>query len=95
MPKNSIMTPEERTYEIETGKRLRAAMAYRGMSALKLEEISGLTRQTIWRYQTGRVRKSLVHFWQLASALDVSLDWLADLTLNKNQLPWEKNGGQK
>ena len=65
------------TAEKEVGRRLSAAMALRGMTPPTLSEVSGVNRQTIWRYMTGRSTQAFVVMARLAKALKVRLDYLA------------------
>lgn len=67
----------DRSAEAEIGIRLAAAMALKGFSAGSLAEASGINRQTIWRYMTGRSTQAFPVIVRLAETLGARLDYLA------------------
>jgi len=72
-----IRDPNEQQEQVGIGHRLSAAMALRGYTPAHLAGLTGVNRQTIWRYQTGRSTQSLLGMAKLARALRVRLDYLA------------------
>jgi DNA-binding Xre family transcriptional regulator len=63
--------------EKEFGLRLAAAISLRGETQKDLEEKTGISRSTIWRYCSGNAGQiSLQNVAMLASHLRVSMDWL-------------------
>jgi transcriptional regulator with XRE-family HTH domain len=62
------------------GRRIAAAMVWRGVSAADLSRRAGIHRQTLWRYTRGRVDPSFLVMARIASALSISLDYFASAT---------------
>lgn len=68
---------EPQTPEEWVGRRLKTAMAFRDIQARDLARRSGVNRQTIWRYTSGRVAQQFGPMMKMARVLNVSLDYLA------------------
>lgn len=66
-----------RRHRLEIGRRLAAAMAYRGISMIELAARSGVHRQTIWRYANGKTEQSLPRMALICSVLRVRLEYVA------------------
>lgn len=77
------------TNPIAVGNRLRAAMALRGWSGADLARLSGLSRQTIWRYMTGRSPQNLDSMARIARLLDARLEYLA---YGSGEIEHQRNG---
>ena len=59
------------------GRRLAAAMAYRNVKPSRIAAKSGITRQTLWRYETGQTKPDLMTMAKVANTLGIRLEWLA------------------
>lgn len=68
---------EPQSQEEWVGRRLKMAMAYRKVGSKELARLSGVNRQTVWRYSYGHVSQQLGPMAAMAKVLNVSLDYLA------------------
>jgi transcriptional regulator with XRE-family HTH domain len=59
------------------GRRIAAAIAFRGESIATIAEGTGIHRQTVWRYSRGTVTQGFAIVALLAKHLKIRLDWLA------------------
>lgn len=69
--------------------RLCEALESRGWSWKKLAKVSGIDSSSLSRYASGKVVPGTNHVLSLASALDVTVDWLLGLDAPKR--PWSRD----
>lgn len=64
--------------------KLKQIMEERGLSQKELAHMAGLTTSTISRYANGKELGSIIKWWCIADALQVSLDDLLEVKNGEN-----------
>lgn len=62
--------------DMDFSERLRSRREELGLRGVDLAEAAHIRPHTLWRYEAGKSRPGTDSLERLASALDVSMDWL-------------------
>jgi transcriptional regulator with XRE-family HTH domain len=73
---STIMTPEDRTFFQELGKRIAAFRVQIGMTQVQLAEALGYSQQQVLSFEKGRRKVPVSALPELSRALGVSIDEL-------------------
>lgn len=68
-----------------SGSRIRAVRKERNMTARKLSELVGITEESLMHIECGARRPSYQTFYNIAEALDASLDFLSGRVNKPNE----------
>lgn len=80
------MTPQDKAFYQQLGKRIAEQRKTRGLTQTELAELLGISQQTMAHYEGGRLRVALSMMPNLAQSLDVSIgDLLKDQTATKSK----------
>ncbi|WP_054114283.1 helix-turn-helix domain-containing protein [Marinagarivorans algicola] len=72
------MTPQDKTFYQQLGKRIAEQRKARGLTQTELAEILGISQQTMAHYEGGRLRVALSMMPSLSQALDVMMSDLME-----------------